>query len=215
MVRIDMSEYSEKHSVARLVGAPPGYVGYDEGGQLTELVRRRPYSVVLLDELEKAHPDVFNILLQVLDDGRLTDGQGRTVDFSNTVLIMTSNMPGDPRDHLRPEFVNRIDDIVRFRELTEDDLEPIVKIQLDHLRRRLDAKRITLEVTDAARATLAKLGYDPAFGARPLKRVIQREVGDRVASAILEGHLLDGETATLDVGADGELTLATTQPVAG
>ena len=215
MVRIDMSEYSEKHSVARLVGAPPGYVGYDEGGQLTELVRRRPYSVVLLDELEKAHPDVFNVLLQVLDDGRLTDGQGRTVDFSNTVLIMTSNMPGDPRDHLRPEFVNRIDDIVRFRELTEDDLEPIVKIQLDHLRRRLDAKRITLEVTDAARATLAKLGYDPAFGARPLKRVIQREVGDRVASAILEGHLLDGETATLDVGADGELTLATTQPVAG
>ena len=211
MVRIDMSEYSEKHSVARLVGAPPGYVGYDEGGQLTELVRRRPYSVVLLDELEKAHPDVFNVLLQVLDDGRLTDGQGRTVDFSNTVLIMTSNMPGDPRDHLRPEFVNRIDDIVRFRELTEDDLEPIVKIQLDHLRRRLDAKRITLEVTDAARATLAKLGYDPAFGARPLKRVIQREVGDRVASAILEGKLLDGETATLDVGADGELTLATTQ----
>ena len=211
MVRIDMSEYSEKHSVARLVGAPPGYVGYDEGGQLTELVRRRPYSVVLLDELEKAHPDVFNILLQVLDDGRLTDGQGRTVDFSNTVLIMTSNMPGDPRDHLRPEFVNRIDDIVRFRELTEADLAPIVEIQLAHLQRRLDTKRIALDVTDAAKVELARLGYDPAFGARPLKRVIQREVADRIASAILEGRITDGETATLDVDG-GELALATTQP---
>jgi len=213
MVRIDMSEYMEKHSVSRLVGAPPGYVGYDEGGQLTELVRRRPYAVVLLDELEKAHPDVFNILLQVLDDGRLTDGQGRTVDFSNTVLIMTSNMPGDPRDHLRPEFVNRIDDIVRFRELTEDDLAPIVDIQLDHLRTRLAEKRITLQVTDAAKAKLAALGYDPAFGARPLKRVIQREVADRIASAILEGRLADGEEAVLDVEGD-ELALRTTQPVA-
>ncbi|MGK2929103.1 MAG: ATP-dependent Clp protease ATP-binding subunit [Acidimicrobiales bacterium] len=212
MVRVDMSEYSEKHSVARLVGAPPGYVGYDEGGQLTELVRRRPYSVVLLDELEKAHPDVFNILLQVLDDGRLTDGQGRTVDFSNTVLIMTSNMPGDPRDHLRPEFVNRIDDIVRFRELSEDDLAPIVGIQLDHVRDRLAARRITLEVTDDAKVVLAKKGYDPAFGARPLKRVIQREVADRIASAILEGRLTDGEAATLDVSPDGELILGTTQP---
>jgi ATP-dependent Clp protease ATP-binding subunit ClpB len=212
MVRIDMSEYSEKHSVARLVGAPPGYVGYDEGGQLTELVRRRPYAVVLLDELEKAHPDVFNILLQVLDDGRLTDGQGRTVDFSNTVLIMTSNMPGDPRDHLRPEFVNRIDDIVRFRELTESDLAPIVDIQLDHLRRRLAEKRITLEVSDAAKERLATLGYDPAFGARPLKRVIQREVADRLSSAILEGRLVDGDSALLDV--DGEtLTVTTTQPL--
>ncbi len=212
MVRIDMSEYSEKHSVARLVGAPPGYVGYDEGGQLTELVRRRPYSVVLLDELEKAHPDVFNILLQVLDDGRLTDGQGRTVDFSNTVLIMTSNMPGDPRDHLRPEFVNRIDDIVRFRELTEDDLAPIVEIQLAHLQRRLDQKRIVLDVTGAAKVKLAHLGYDPAFGARPLKRVIQREVADRIASAILEGRIVDGDTATLDVAGD-EFTLGTTQAV--
>jgi ATP-dependent Clp protease ATP-binding subunit ClpB len=212
MVRIDMSEYMEKHSVSRLVGAPPGYVGYDEGGQLTELVRRRPYAVVLLDELEKAHPDVFNILLQVLDDGRLTDGQGRTVDFSNTVLIMTSNMPGDPRDHLRPEFVNRIDDIVRFRELTEADLAPIVDIQLGHLRQRLAEKRITLEVTDAAKAKLAALGYDPAFGARPLKRVIQREVADRMAGAILEGQLADGDVATLDVEGD-ELALRTTQPV--
>jgi ATP-dependent Clp protease ATP-binding subunit ClpB len=212
MVRIDMSEYMEKHSVSRLVGAPPGYVGYDEGGQLTELVRRRPYAVVLLDELEKAHPDVFNILLQVLDDGRLTDGQGRTVDFSNTVLIMTSNMPGDPRDHLRPEFVNRIDDIVRFRELTEDDLAPIVDIQLDHLRTRLTEKRITLQVTEEAKAKLAALGYDPAFGARPLKRVIQREVADRIASAILEGRLADGEEAVLEVEG-GELALRTTQPV--
>jgi ATP-dependent Clp protease ATP-binding subunit ClpB len=212
MVRVDMSEYMEKHSVSRLVGAPPGYVGYDEGGQLTELVRRRPYSVVLLDELEKAHPDVFNILLQVLDDGRLTDGQGRTVDFSNTVLIMTSNMPGDPRDHLRPEFVNRIDDIVRFRELTEADLAPIVDIQLGHLHQRLADRRIALHVTDDAKAKLAALGYDPAFGARPLKRVIQREVADRIAGAILEGRLVDGDTATLDVAGD-ELVLETTQPV--
>ncbi|MDZ7674649.1 MAG: AAA family ATPase [Acidimicrobiales bacterium] len=215
MVRIDMSEYMEKHSVSRLVGAPPGYVGYDEGGQLTETVRRRPYSVILLDEFEKAHGDVFNILLQVMDDGRLTDGQGRTVDFSNCVLIMTSNMPGDPRDHLRPEFVNRIDDIVRFRELTEEDLAPIVDIQLDHVRRRLDERKITLEVTDEAKVKLAALGYDPAYGARPLKRVIQREVSDRMAGAILEGRLVDGDTATLDVsgeGDDAELTLDTTQP---
>src|SRR5687767_174283 len=171
MVRLDMSEYMEKHSVARLIDAPPGYVGYDQGGQLTEAVRRRPYSVVLLDELEKAHPDVFNILLQVLDDGRLTDGQGRTVDFTNVVLIMTSNLPGEPIDHFRPEFVNRIDEIVRFRSLTEADLVPIVDMQLDHLRDRLADRRIVLEVTDAARASLAELGYDPAFGARPLKPV--------------------------------------------
>src|SRR5687767_4734209 len=171
MVRIDMSEYMEKHAVSRLVGSPPGYVGYDEGGQLTEAVRRRPYSVLLLDELEKAHPDVFNILLQVLDDGRLTDGQGRTVDFTNVVLIMTSNLPGEPIDHFRPEFVNRIDEIVRFRSLTEADLVPIVDMQLDHLRDRLADRRIVLEVTDAARAPLAELGDDPAFGARPLKPV--------------------------------------------
>ena len=148
MVRIDMSEYMEKHTVSRLIGAPPGYVGYDEGGQLTEAVRRRPYAVVLLDEIEKAHPDVFNVLLQLLDDGRLTDGQGRTVDFTNTVLIMTSNLPGDPRDFFKPEFINRIDDIVRFRALTEDDLAQIVEIQLAHLRDRLAARRIDLEVTD-------------------------------------------------------------------
>ena len=189
MVRIDMSEYMEKHSVSRLVGAPPGYVGYDEGGQLTEAVRRRPYSVVLLDEIEKAHPDVFNILLQVLDDGRLTDGQGRTVDFTNAVLVMTSNLPGEPIDHFRPEFVNRIDEIVRFRSLTEADLAPIIDIQLDHLRERLATRRIELHVTDAARAALAREGYDPAFGARPLKRVIQREVADRLATALLEGHI--------------------------
>src|SRR5690606_29987433 len=204
MVRIDMSEYMEKHSVSRLVGAPPGYVGYDEGGQLTEAVRRRPYSVVLLDELEKAHPDVFNILLQVLDDGRLTDGQGRTVDFTNVVLIMTSNLPGEPIDHFRPEFVNRIDEIVRFGSLSEADLAPIVDIQLDHLRERLAERRITLEVTPAALAHLARAGYDPAFGARPLKRVIQREVADRLASALLEGSVTDGAHVVADVAADGE-----------
>jgi ATP-dependent Clp protease ATP-binding subunit ClpB len=207
MVRIDMSEYMEKHAVSRLVGAPPGYVGYDEGGQLTEAVRRRPYSVVLLDEIEKAHPDVFNILLQVLDDGRLTDGQGRTVDFTNVVLVMTSNLPGEPIDHFRPEFVNRIDDIVRFRALEAQDLAPIVAIQLDHLRERLADRRITLEVTDPALALLAELGYDPAFGARPLKRVIQREVADRLASALLDGELADGTTVVVDAS-EGELTLA-------
>ena len=167
---------------------------------------------MLLDELEKAHPDVFNILLQVLDDGRLTDGQGRTVDFANTVLIMTSNMPGDPRDHLRPEFVNRIDEIVRFRELAETDLAPIVDIQLAHLIARLADRRIVLAVTDAAKAKVAAQGYDPAFGARPLKRVIQREVADRMASAILEGRLGDGDVATLDVEGD-EFVLRTTQPI--
>ncbi len=206
MVRIDMSEYMEKHAVSRLVGAPPGYVGYDQGGQLTEAIRRRPYAVVLLDEVEKAHPDVFNLLLQVLDDGRLTDGQGRTVDFTNVVLIMTSNLPGDPIEHFRPEFVNRIDEIVRFRALTEADLAPIVEIQLDHLRERLAERRITLEVTDAALGALATLGYDPAFGARPLKRVIQREVADRLAAALLEGRVTDGEAVVIDA-VDGEITL--------
>jgi ATP-dependent Clp protease ATP-binding subunit ClpB len=208
MVRIDMSEYMEKHAVSRLVGAPPGYVGYDQGGQLTEAVRRRPYSVVLLDELEKAHPDVFNILLQVLDDGRLTDGQGRTVDFTNVVLIMTSNLPGEPIDHFRPEFVNRIDEIVRFRSLTEADLAPIVVMQLDHLRARLADRRITLDITDAASAALATLGYDPAFGARPLKRVIQNEVADRLASMLLDGDVADGSTVLVDA-ADGEITVTT------
>ena len=207
MVRIDMSEYMEKHSVSRLIGAPPGYVGYDEGGQLTEAVRRRPYSVVLLDELEKAHPDVFNVLLQLLDDGRLTDGQGRTIDFTNVVLIMTSNLPGDPREYFKPEFVNRIDDIVRFRSLTEDDLERIVSIQLEGITRRLAQRRIVLDVTAAARAALAAEGYDPAFGARPLKRVIQREIADPLAIAILEGRFGEGDTAVVDVDADGALTI--------
>jgi ATP-dependent Clp protease ATP-binding subunit ClpB len=187
MVRIDMGEYMEKHSVSRLIGAPPGYVGYDEGGQLTEAVRRRPYSVVLLDEIEKAHPDVFNVLLQVLDDGRLTDGQGRTVDFTNTVLIMTSNLQGDPMSFFKPEFINRVDEIIRFRALSESDLGAIVEIQLAHLRDRLADRRIALDVTPAATALLAHEGYDPAFGARPLKRVIQRELGDRAAILVLEG----------------------------
>ena len=202
MIRIDMSEYIEKHSVSRLIGAPPGYVGYDAGGQLTEAVRRRPYAVVLLDEVEKAHTDVFNVLLQLLDDGRLTDGQGRTVDFSNVVLIMTSNLPGDPMDFFRPEFINRIDDMVRFRELTEEDLRQIVDIQLDLFRGRLAQRRITLEITDAARSWLATEGFDPAFGARPLKRVVQREVADKLAVKILDGSIADDAAITLDV--DGE-----------
>ncbi|MFM7535837.1 MAG: ATP-dependent chaperone ClpB [Acidimicrobiales bacterium] len=209
MVRIDMGEYMEKHSVSRLIGAPPGYVGYDEGGQLTEAVRRRPSSVVLLDEIEKAHPDVFNVLLQVLDDGRLTDGQGRTVDFTNAVLIMTSNLPGDPLGFFKPEFVNRIDDIVRFRALTEADLSRIVSIQLTRLVQRLAARRITLVVTPAAEAHLAREGYDPAFGARPLKRVIQRAIADRLAVAILEGRYGEGDTVTVDVDGDaGQLNLS-------
>jgi ATP-dependent Clp protease ATP-binding subunit ClpB len=206
MVRIDMSEYMEKHAVSRLIGAPPGYVGYDEGGQLTEAVRRRPYAVVLLDEIEKAHPDVFNVLLALLDDGRLTDGQGRTVDFTNAVLIMTSNLPGEPRDFFKPEFINRIDEIVRFRALTADDLAPIIDIQLEHLRQRLAARRIRLEVTPEARALLAKEGYDPAFGARPLKRVLQKQVGDRLASALLEGRYADGDSVTVDA-VDDEIAL--------
>jgi ATP-dependent Clp protease ATP-binding subunit ClpB len=207
MVRIDMSEYQEKHSVSRLIGAPPGYVGYDEGGQLTESVRRRPYAVVLLDEIEKAHSDVFNVLLQLLDDGRLTDGQGRTVDFTNVVLIMTSNLVGDPRQFFKPEFINRIDDIVRFVALTEDDLVRIVEIQLATLYRRLAARRITLEVSDAAKQALAKDGFDPAYGARPLRRVIQREIGDRLALKLLEGTYGEGDTVRFDVGGDGEFVL--------
>ena len=204
MVRIDMGEYTEKHSVSRLVGAPPGYVGYDEGGQLTELVRRRPYSVVLLDEVEKAHPDVFNILLQVLDDGRLTDGQGRTVNFTNVVLIMTSNLPGDPSDYFRPEFVNRIDEIVQFRSLTEDNLSYIVGIQLEHLVQRMAERRLILEVSPAARICLATRGFDASFGARPLKRLIQREIADKAAVIILEGRVSEDGIIAVDV-ADGEL----------
>jgi ATP-dependent Clp protease ATP-binding subunit ClpB len=198
MVRIDMGEYMEKFSVSRLVGAPPGYVGYDEGGQLTEAVRRRPYSVVLLDEIEKAHPDIFNTLLQVLDDGRLTDGQGRTVDFTNVVLIMTSNLLGDPQDFFKPEFINRVDDIVRFRSLSEADLRRIVDVQLERLRVRLGNKRITLDVSDAAMSQLAHEGYDPAFGARPLKRIIQREIGDPTALLILDGTIGEGGSVVVD-----------------
>ena len=207
MVRIDMAEYMEKFSVSRLIGAPPGYVGYDEGGQLTEAVRRRPYSVVLLDEIEKAHPEVFNVLLQLLDDGRLTDGQGRTVDFTNTVLIMTSNLVGEPIDYFKPEFVNRIDEIVRFRKLEMSDLGAIVEIQLQHLIDRMTSRRITLAVTPAARVLLAERGYDADFGARPLKRLIQKTVSDAAALLILDGKAAEGDTIVVDV-ADGEFSVA-------
>jgi ATP-dependent Clp protease ATP-binding subunit ClpB len=215
MVRIDMSEYMEKHSVARLIGAPPGYVGYDEGGQLTEAVRRRPYAVVLLDEVEKAHPDVFGVLLQVLDDGRLTDGQGRTVDFSNAVLIMTSNYQGDVREAFKPEFLNRIDDIVRFRSLSESDISAIVSIQLAGLERRLAARRLGLVVTEAAVGWLGHRGYDPAYGARPLKRLIQREIADRLALALLEGRYAEGSTVTVDAAVPVMATDGTIEPADG
>ena len=207
MVRIDMAEYMEKFSVSRLIGAPPGYVGYDEGGQLTEAVRRRPYSVVLLDEIEKAHPEVFNVLLQLLDDGRLTDGQGRTVDFTNTVLIMTSNLVGEPIDYFKPEFVNRIDEIVRFRKLEMSDLGAIVEIQLQHLIERMTSRRITLAVTPAARVLLAERGYDADFGARPLKRLIQKTVSDAAALLILDGKAAEGDTIVVDV-AEGEFSVS-------
>ena len=200
MVRIDMGEYTEKFSVSRLIGAPPGYVGYDEGGQLTEAVRRRPYSVVLLDEIEKAHPDVFNTLLQLLDDGRLTDGQGRTVDFTNVVLIMTSNLAGEPSDFFKPEFINRVDDIIRFRALTEADLERIVKVQLALLHKRLADRRIELDIDEGAMAQLAREGFDPAFGARPLKRVIQREIGDKASLLILNGDVAEGGSIVVRAG---------------
>jgi ATP-dependent Clp protease ATP-binding subunit ClpB len=206
MVRIDMSEYMEKFAVSRLVGAPPGYVGYEEGGQLTEAVRRRPYAVVLLDEIEKAHGDVFNLLLQVLDDGRLTDGQGRTVDLTNVVLIMTSNLSIEPAQFFRPEFLNRIDEIVTFRSLTREDLAVIVGIQLGRLRARLAERRLSLEVTDAGAAWLAERGFDPTYGARPLRRVIQHHVEDPLALELLEGRYKDGESVVVDVG-DGELVL--------
>ena len=217
IVRIDMSEYSEKHSVARLVGAPPGYVGYEEGGQLTEAVRRRPYSVVLLDEVEKAHPEVFDILLQVLDDGRLTDGQGRTVDFRNVILVLTSNLgsqfltdpltsPEEKRNEVmsvvqasfKPEFLNRLDDIIIFEALSKEELGEIVEIQLARIAQRLTDRRLSLEVTDAARSWLADEGYDPAYGARPLRRLVQREIGDRLARMLLAGEVLDGQTVVVD-----------------
>jgi ATP-dependent Clp protease ATP-binding subunit ClpB len=225
LIRLDMSEYQEKHTVARLIGAPPGYVGYDEGGQLTEAVRRRPYSVVLFDEIEKAHPDVFNILLQILDDGRLTDGQGRTVDFRNTVIIMTSNlgsqtiqeMAGRPfeevresvmavlRDHFRPEFLNRVDEVIVFRPLTQEQLGAIVDIQLRRLEKRLAERHMQLMVTDAARKLLAQRGWDPVYGARPLKRTIQRLIQDPLAMMLLEGKFSDGDSVDVDVQ-NGELT---------
>ncbi|HLM19658.1 MAG TPA: AAA family ATPase, partial [Acidimicrobiia bacterium] len=222
MVRIDMSEYMEKQSVSRLVGAPPGYVGYEEGGQLTESVRRRPYAVVLLDEIEKAHPDVFNVLLQLLDDGRLTDGQGRTVDFTNTVLIMTSNLGGGAdeavvmnvvRNHFKPEFLNRIDEIVVFHRLSEEHIERIVEIQVEQLRKRLAERNLGLELTDAALAHIAAVGYDPDFGARPLKRVIQREISDPVAFALLKGEFGDGDIVVVDASSDGALTFSSRHPV--
>jgi ATP-dependent Clp protease ATP-binding subunit ClpB len=206
MIRIDMSEYMEKHAVARLIGAPPGYVGYEEGGQLTEAVRRRPYSVILLDELEKAHGDVFNILLQILDDGRLTDNQGRTVDFTNTVLIMTSNYPGDPAEFFKPEFLNRIDEIIKFRQLSEEDMEKIVDIQLTQLQNRLAERRIGLKVTDSGKAWLAKTGYDPVYGARPLKRLLQREISDKLAIGLLEGKYSEGSEVTVDTS-NGDLLI--------
>ena len=222
MIRIDMSEYGEKHSVSRLVGAPPGYVGYDQGGQLTEAVRRRPYSVVLLDEVEKAHPEVFDVLLQVMDDGRLTDGQGRTVDFKNVILILTSNIGSpilvDPalaaddkraqvmqlvQTAFKPEFINRLDDIVVFHALSEDELAQIVELQVDQLQRRLSDRRLQLAVTPDARAWLAERGYDPAYGARPLRRLIQTEIQDRLAMAILAGNVRDGDSVRVDMAADG------------
>ncbi|CAM3122038.1 Chaperone protein ClpB [Corynebacterium gottingense] len=213
MVRIDMSEYGEKHSVSRLVGAPPGYVGYDAGGQLTEAVRRRPYSLVLFDEVEKAHQDVFDILLQVLDEGRLTDGQGRTVDFRNTVVILTSNLgAGGSHDqimdavkhHFKPEFINRLDDVVVFDALSSEQLVGIVDIQLGSLAERLASRRLTLHVSDAAKAWLAERGYDPAYGARPLRRLIQQAIGDRLAKALLAGYVRDGDTVNVDVAEGGE-----------
>jgi ATP-dependent Clp protease ATP-binding subunit ClpB len=220
IVRIDMSEYGEKHSVARLLGAPPGYIGYEEGGQLTEAVRRRPYSVVLLDEVEKAHPDVFDTLLQVLDDGRLTDGQGRTVDFRNAILVLTSNLGSSVisdftltdeqrrdevmatvRGHFKPEFLNRLDDIVVFHALTPWDLASIVDIQLGRLRNRLAERRLSLEVTDAAVHWLGERGYDPIYGARPLRRLVQSAIGDSLAKGLLAGEIVDGDTVVVDVGA--------------
>ncbi|MBC7293565.1 MAG: AAA family ATPase, partial [Thermoleophilia bacterium] len=217
LVRVDMSEYQERHSVARLIGAPPGYVGYEEGGYLTEAVRRRPYSVILLDEIEKAHPDVFNLLLQILDEGRLTDGQGRTVDFKNTVIIMTSNIGSqyilDPditevemrhrvtellQATFKPEFLNRVDEVIIFHRLTLEDIKGIVEIQVSLLRKRLAERDITLEITDAAKEYLAKQGYDPAYGARPLKRLIQKEIQDRVALALLKGEFKEGDTIRVD-----------------
>jgi ATP-dependent Clp protease ATP-binding subunit ClpB len=199
---VDMGEYQERHTVARLIGAPPGYIGFDEGGQLTEAIRRRPYAVVLLDEIEKAHSDVFNTLLQVLDDGRLTDGHGRTVDFTNTVLIMTSNLREDPKDFFKPEFINRIDEIVRFRSLTPADLNEIVRIQLRQLIERAEGLGITLKIGQPAEAWLAARGYDPDYGARPLRRVLQRDLGDHLAVLLLDGTFQAGDTVHIAESGD-------------
>jgi ATP-dependent Clp protease ATP-binding subunit ClpB len=224
-----MSEFMEKHSVARLIGAPPGYVGYEEGGVLTEAVRRRPYQVILFDEVEKAHSDVFNVLLQVLDDGRLTDGQGRTVDFTNTIIILTSNLGShfltgladgqkvedvEPqvmevvRAHFRPEFLNRLDEIILFQRLIQEHMGPIVDIQVERVQQLLKDRKIHLELTDGARAWLGRVGYDPVYGARPLKRAVQKYLQDPLADAILRGDILDGQTVRVDEG-DGALKLVT------
>ncbi|HET8601058.1 MAG TPA: AAA family ATPase, partial [Segeticoccus sp.] len=230
VVRIDMSEYKERHSAARLLGAPPGYVGYEEGGQLTEAVRRRPYSVVLLDEVEKAHMETFDLLLQVLDDGRLTDGQGRTVDFRNVILVMTSNLGSqfliDPqltdeakkdavmatvRQSFKPEFLNRLDEIVIFDALTTEELARIVDLQVDALARRLRDRRITLEVTDAAREWLALTGFDPAYGARPLRRLVQTQIGDQLAKLLLAGQVRDGDTVVVDLDEVNDALVLTPQ----
>jgi len=231
MVRLDMSEFMEKHSVSRLIGAPPGYVGYEEGGYLTEAVRRRPYSVVLFDEIEKAHPEVFNALLQILEDGRMTDGQGRTVDFKNTVIIMTSNLGSQYiqdlangnrkdlesrvmaalRDAFKPEFLNRIDEIIIFNSLGREQIKSIVEIQLRRLRQNLAARKMALEITDAAKALLADKGYDPVYGARPLKRTIQRLIQDPLAIKILEGEFKEGDGVKVDANRDS-LTFSHAQP---
>jgi len=230
MIRIDMSEYQERHSVARLIGAPPGYVGYEEGGQLTEAVRRRPYSVVLFDEIEKAHPEVFNVLLQVLDDGRLTDGKGRTVDFRNTLIIMTSNIgtefitefdtPERIREKVwdalrrvfRPEFLNRIDEIIVFNRLTKEHIQQIVDLQFERLKQRLADKRITLELTEVARAKLAELGYDPTFGARPLRRTMERHIANPLAKLVIAGQVKEGDHVRIDYDEQkSEFTFTVTQ----
>jgi ATP-dependent Clp protease ATP-binding subunit ClpB len=242
MIRIDMSEYQEKHTVARLIGAPPGYVGYEEGGQLTEAVRRRPYAVILFDEIEKAHTDVFNVLLQILDDGHLTDGQGRRVDFKNTIIIMTSNIgsqrilewrpasdgsfAGDGyermkdavldemRQHFRPEFLNRVDEVIVFHALNEQDLKRIVEIQLERLRARLSDRHITLQLTDGARSNLVRTGYDPHYGARPLKRAIQKKIETPLGRLLLQGAVKDGQVVVVDAQSEvGDLTF-TPEPVA-
>jgi ATP-dependent Clp protease ATP-binding subunit ClpB len=213
MVRIDMSEYGEKHSVARLVGAPPGYIGYDQGGQLTEAVRRRPYTVVLFDEVEKAHPDVFDVLLQVLDEGRLTDGQGRTVDFRNAILILTSNLGSGGseeqvmaavRSTFKPEFINRLDDVLIFDGLNPEELVQIVDIQLSQLQKRLAQRRLQLEVSAPAKRWLAQRGFDPVYGARPLRRLVQQAIGDPLAKMLLSGDVHDGDTVPVNLGADGD-----------